>query len=96
MKTIKVTRHASDRARERFGINSRERVRRAWREGIRIPRRHGDRLSRKKVRSERWIHYRVYGDQLLIGRKNTVITTWRIRDEDLASVLVWSLMGIWA
>ncbi|HJN74240.1 MAG TPA: hypothetical protein QGF58_09935 [Myxococcota bacterium] len=95
MNKIRVTHHAADRARERFGIHSRDRVRRAWREGVRIPRRLGDRIARKNRRSERWIQYRIFGSQLLIGRENTVITTWPIADEDLASVFVYALMGVW-
>lgn len=96
MEKVKVTRHAAERQHQRFGTPSRSRLRRAWEEGVRLPRRYGDLLAGKKRRSERWIKYRIHGSQLLLGRGDTVITTWRLSEADFAAVLAWTLTGVWA
>ncbi len=101
-KRIGVTRHATDRAIERIGIRSRVAaksfLREAWAAGTKLPYRYGQDLQRKLItgipKKER-SSYRVCGNLLLVGRPGVVITVWKLTEEQLASVLVWGLVGIW-
>ena len=101
-KRIGVTHHAIDRAIERIGMRSRAAatsfIREAWAAGTRLPYRYGQTLQltlSKGIPKKERSSYRVWGDLLLVGRPGVVITVWKLTEEQLASVLVWGLVGIW-
>ncbi len=101
-KRIGVTRHATDRAIERIGIRNRATatsfLREAWTSGTKLPFRYGQSLQPKLsmgVPKKERSSYRVWGNLLLVGRPGVVITVWKLTEEQLASVLVWGLVGIW-
>ncbi len=99
---VKVTVHATKRAVERLDMPSRGEARqqlaRAWREAVPVPHRIGRELSSGRVRERRTKErgrIRVWGDVVLVGRRNTVVTVWRLGPELAAAVMVWVVMGVW-
>ena len=100
--TLHITRHAAQRAVERHGgqslAHARARLRRYFRRAIKLPWRHARHLI---VQSEHDLHrvgkadVRVAGPCLLVCRGKTVVTTWRLSPEELATVLCWVATGWW-
>ena len=102
-KRIGITDHAVDRALERLPLTSRRVARallgQAWREGAPLPRRLGRRLDHNhrqaRLSKKEQSRYRLWGRLLLVGRPGVVITMWTLDETELATVLVWGLLGRW-
>lgn len=91
----RVSRHAAERAEQRLGATAADRrVYELWYLSRRLPGRLAALLLGRRHpglgREIRWA-----GDVLLVCDGQTVITLWRIDDEQLATLLVWRLTGIW-
>ncbi|MFT5685951.1 MAG: hypothetical protein ACI8RZ_006906 [Myxococcota bacterium] len=94
-----VTRHARERAMQRFQVSPLRAaafVRRCWRDSVKLPRRYAQILL--KIRAPRRKHgitYRVAGCVMMICRGKTVITVWELSTGELATVLLWACTGMW-
>ena len=99
---ICITNHAAERAVERHDYPSidhaRIRLRTRFRQSIKVPWRHarhllgnGDWESHRSNKAD----IRVAGPCLLVCRGKTVITTWRLGSDELATVAWWILTGAW-
>ncbi len=99
---INITRHARDRAVQRLGvpnIRAASHLKQLFQGSVKLPRRYGRQLiGLPVIRGSRKAHttcYRVYGDVLLICRGRTLITLWRLQQEQQATVCLWLLLGQW-
>lgn len=92
-----ITRHAAQRACQRLGSRVAEaRVRKLWRESARLPDRLAASLLDQRPPSQKGsASYRWCGDVLLVCRGRRVVTLWRLDIDQLATLLVWRLMGVW-
>ena len=100
MRTCTVTKHAAQRACERFGLppeSAPEAIEQAWRASIPLPWHLGRVLLDCRLRHQKGVpSVRVHGSMLLLCRGRAVVTVWRLSDELCATVLAWTATGEWA
>ncbi|MDB4278041.1 hypothetical protein N9917_00265 [Deltaproteobacteria bacterium] len=104
----RVSHHACERWVERIeeGISTwqaRTRIQRVMGRAVRIPNRHAGSRWVHKHRPEADAKFRKRGTRyyfspnavLVIGSKTSVVTVMPTTPEDVATVLVWAIMGLW-
>jgi len=102
--TVHITHHAAERAIQRHGCtnlrDARHTLRRAWSSAVQIPPRYARQLSSrdaatKPKRRGPKIRFRVAGSVLMVCRGRRILTTWRLDEEQAASVLWWVAANRW-
>lgn len=97
----RITHHAEQRARQRHGWTGTETdhwLDEVIRHGILIPRRLEARVDHRPhlpTEDRRGVRIRVLGSVVAVVRGRLVITTWRLTDEQLAGLLVWTALKVW-
>ena len=93
---IDISQHAIERGTQRVSADE-IRLSKAWEEGITVSwqfgleSRHGWHKMPKNLRKflkrkYKDTHYKVFGDMLLIGRDNTLITLWRLSNRRVQKI----------
>ncbi|MCB9742315.1 MAG: hypothetical protein H6741_25740 [Alphaproteobacteria bacterium] len=101
MSTCRLTDHAVERAVQRLGwprLAAPERLRAHFRRSVKLPpryARHLNGLSRLRRRPKVEPEYRVAGSVFMVCRRGRVLTVWSLDEEQVATVLVWAVSGIW-
>ena len=103
MNFIEPSIHAVDRAVQRLGLSrpeARRRLRQAYRDSFKVPRRHGRTLgrrtsSRPKRKRKGQPEIRVTATLVLVCKGGTIITCWPLSEAEQATVMWWVLSGCW-
>ena len=100
---VHVTRHAVERAMLRLGcataVAARKHLQQAWSGSISIPERYARQLckaDRGKPHKGRRVQWRVAGSTLMVCRGARIITTWKLDDNQAATVLWFCTANCWA
>ena len=97
-----VTRHAMERAMLRLGCATPgaavRHLQAAWARAVKLPERYGRQLAKRmqdKPHKGRRVQWRVAGSTLLVCRGTRIITTWRLDENQLATVLWFVAANRW-
>jgi hypothetical protein len=98
-----VTEHAMQRAIERHQCRSaaeaNRHLTRCWQQSVRLPPRYARDLFNRPVHSKPQAaqkrDFRIAGSTLLVCRGRHILTTWRLTESQLATVVVWILSHCW-
>jgi hypothetical protein len=99
MARCRVTRHARQRAVERFGVGPGQAdafMEELFGRSRSVPRRYATDLGLSRGLRKGGCRYRVAGGAMLVVRGKTLVTTWRLDPEQLATVVWWAATGTWA
>ena len=95
-KAPRLSHHARFRFRTRFDMPEKE-LKHVFRRSILIPYRYAHDAWATYPTPRRYnnVRYRVSASAVLICRGNAIVTVWPLHAEELATVIVWTLLGHW-
>ena len=97
MRPIVLTTHVLERYRERINpIASRRTISQDLLETVQIPTRYPrQRWTERNSPSHTTVEWRMSASALYVVVSGRAVTTWRVTEDDLATLLVWLTMNTW-